>query len=388
MADRERQRRVRARERPQVQVRARGRRGPQRVDDHDLAGSLGQPVLVLVGGRRRGVSPPYEDATCVRRGPRVKALLGGSIQVLQREMPRLIADRVRIDLAGAKHSQETKRKREPQQRERARVVGIENRPSAGIRGGDPPQFSSGAIQRLLPAHLPQFARSLGASAQQRLGQAGRRVNEHTVVSSRALATQLASADRMVTIAANVPDCAVPYRDLDPARVITVPRTGSKNRPICRCERHRQTVPPLASPAKSALRSTIDHRVGRLDATQLCAHGFPQSRPGQTDGDGPNLRYRRLLSLSLPPSVHTIASATKRAFDGAETGRSLCRELARGPRPRRRSVTREERSCDRDGVRDRVARGASPAWRAGSALRRGRGPVRAGRHPSQRSPISP
>ena len=59
-------------------------------------GRLGQPMLVLVRRRRRRVRPPDEDRTRRRARSAGRSLRGRPVQVLQRDVPGLVADRVGV----------------------------------------------------------------------------------------------------------------------------------------------------------------------------------------------------------------------------------------------------------------------------------------------------
>ena len=107
--EREGERRVASRERLQMEIGGRCRVGPDRVDDDHRARGLGEPVLV--GVRRGGgrVGAPDEDARRIRGRARVEAVLGGPVDVLERDVTGLVADRVRIDLGGAEAVEEALR---------------------------------------------------------------------------------------------------------------------------------------------------------------------------------------------------------------------------------------------------------------------------------------
>jgi hypothetical protein len=133
VGDRERQRGVAAGKWLQVQAGLMGGGGPDRVDDDHLTGRFGQPVLVLMRRRRRRVRAPDHDARRVRGAARVKTIRRGPVQVLQRDVPGLGADRVGVDLAGAEPAQEPVREVVAQQRERAGVVSTQGRVRARVR---------------------------------------------------------------------------------------------------------------------------------------------------------------------------------------------------------------------------------------------------------------
>jgi len=207
MGDRERQRGVAAGKWLQVQIGPTGGGGPDRVDDDHLAGSLGQPVLVLMrrGGRRVGA--PHHDAGRLRGASRVKAIHRGSVQVPERDVPCLVADRVRVDLAGAEPADEPIREVVAKQRERAGVVGSEDRVSACVPG-HLSQPLGDLRQRLLPGHRPETAAALRPVTPKRREQPGPGIQQDAVVGGRALLAQPPAADRMITVAADAADRAV------------------------------------------------------------------------------------------------------------------------------------------------------------------------------------
>ena len=213
------QRGVGAGERLEVEVRGARRLGPDRVDDDDDAGRLGQPVLVLVGRGDRGVGSPHEDAGGVDGGARVKAVLGGAVQVLQGHVARLVADRVGVHLACPERAHEAHAEAVAEQRVGPGVVGVEDRSRSRLWvSGDIRQPRRDLLERLVPGG--------SAPSDERSRQPRPWIQEHPVVRGGALGAQPAAADWVVAIAADVADRAVRAdRDLDPARVIAVTRAG-------------------------------------------------------------------------------------------------------------------------------------------------------------------
>ena len=207
MRDRERQRGVAAGEWLQVQIGLMRGGGPDRVDDDHPPGRLGQPVLMLMRRRGRRVGAPDHDARRIRGASRVKTIQRRPVQVLQRDMPRLVADRVGVDLAGAEPAQEPIREVVAKQRERAGVVGTEDcvRPRAR---DDLSQPLSDLRQRLIPGHRPETATALRPVAPKRRQQPGPGIQQDAVVGGRALAAQPPAADRMIAVAAHPADRAV------------------------------------------------------------------------------------------------------------------------------------------------------------------------------------
>ncbi len=207
MRDRERKRGVGAGKGLQVQIGLTSGGGPDRVDDDHVTGSLGQPVLMLMRRRSRRVGSPDHDARRIRGASRVEAIQRGPIQVLQCDMPRLVADRVGVDLTGAEPAHEPAREMVAKQRERAGVVGREDRVSA--RAFDHPRQALGDLrQRLIPGHRPEAPTALRPLTPQRREQPGPGIQQDAVVGGRTLAAQPPAADRMITVAADPADRTV------------------------------------------------------------------------------------------------------------------------------------------------------------------------------------
>src|SRR5205823_5749292 len=101
---------VAPREWSQVKVGGGRSRSANGVNDDHLAGRLGQPVVMLVGGRCRRVCAPYKDAARVTRRARVEAVLRGAVQVLERDVAGVVANRVQVDLGGPEPVEEALRK--------------------------------------------------------------------------------------------------------------------------------------------------------------------------------------------------------------------------------------------------------------------------------------
>ena len=211
--------------------------GGERVDDNHPARCLGQPMLVAMRSRRRRIGTPHKDATGIDGAARIKTVLRRAVQISERDVTGLVANRVRIDLACTEGAHEAHPERVAKQRERARVVRVENR--TWILRGDLTKSSRDHGDRLLPTGGTPSAHALGAVTQQRFGQPGVRIQEHAVIAGGALATELAAADRMATVTTHVPDRPVTHRDLDPARVITITRTRREDR---RIHRHIRRLP--------------------------------------------------------------------------------------------------------------------------------------------------
>ena len=124
---------VAAGERLEMEIGRFGRRGSHGVD-HDHPGRrFRQPVVVCVRRRSRRIRAPDENAGGVAGSQWIEADKGGAVHVLERDVPGLVADRVRVDLGRAQPVEEPKRKGVGEERERARVVGVQDRVCAGGR---------------------------------------------------------------------------------------------------------------------------------------------------------------------------------------------------------------------------------------------------------------
>ncbi len=229
------QRGVAARERLQVDGGRRRRRRPDRVDDDHRPRSLRQPVVVLVGRRRRRIRPPHEDARAVAGRPRVEAVGRGPVEVLERHVAGLVADRVGIDLTRAEAAQKPQGEAVPELGEGPGVVGVEDRRRARVVDDLPPARGD-QPGRVGPAHRPEAAAALGAVAQQRRGESDRRVEQRSVIGGGALRAQAPAADRVVAVAADVTDPPVAHGDLDAARVVAVARARREDPPLGRSRR--------------------------------------------------------------------------------------------------------------------------------------------------------
>ena len=82
--------------------------------------------------------------------------------------------------------------------------------------------------RRVPADRLETALALGTHPAQRCRQPRLRIEVHAVVSDRALAAELAAADRVVGIAAHRPDGTVSDGDQDAAGVVAIPRAGGQH----------------------------------------------------------------------------------------------------------------------------------------------------------------
>ena len=123
--------------------------------------------------------------------------------------------------------EEAQRKEEGEERDGAGVVGVDN----GLRPGgrhDLLEAVGDGRQGRVPRDGLEAPFSLGSNPTQRSGQACLGVTPLAVIANRALGAQLATADRMVRVAADVGDDAVALDDGDPTGVKTVAWTGGAN----------------------------------------------------------------------------------------------------------------------------------------------------------------
>ncbi len=201
-----------------------GRRSrADRVDDDDRSRRLAEPVLVLVRGGGGRVRAPDDDARRIPSRTRIEAELGGSVDVAERDVAGVVADRVRLDLGGAEPVEESLRERVREQAERAGVVGVQDgRPA--LRVDDALEALGDLLERRLPRDRREAAFTLRAGATERPDEASLGVEPLGVVAERALAAELAAADRMVRVAAHDEPVAAAL-DQDSAAVVAVARAG-------------------------------------------------------------------------------------------------------------------------------------------------------------------
>ena len=166
MEEPERKRGIAAREGLEVDLGRLGGGGPDGVDDHDSRAALRQPVLMCVGSRRRWVGTPDHDARGVARRTRVEPDRGGAVEVVERDVAGVVADRVRLDLGRSQSVEEAEAEVVPDDRERARVVRVEDRLGPGGRR-DPPQGFADFRDRVLPRDRLELAPALRSDATKR-----------------------------------------------------------------------------------------------------------------------------------------------------------------------------------------------------------------------------
>ena len=143
------QRRVRARERLQVDVRCSRCRRSDRIDNNHRSRCLGEPVLMLMRCRSRRVRTPDEDAARLGCCLRVEPVARRTVEVGERLVTGLVADRVRIDLGRSESMKEALWKCRPQQRAGAGVVRVQDR-RGPLPGNDRTQPGRDLAQRLIP----------------------------------------------------------------------------------------------------------------------------------------------------------------------------------------------------------------------------------------------
>ena len=147
----------------EVEICGIGGRGAHRVDDDHGGRRLRQPVLVGVWRRRGRVCAPDEDAGRVASGQRVEAHERGAVHVLERHVPGLVADRVRVDLGGPEPVEEAEREEVRQEREGAGVVRVQDRVRPDGRL-DSLQSLGDLGKRLVPGDGLEPALALGSGA--------------------------------------------------------------------------------------------------------------------------------------------------------------------------------------------------------------------------------
>ncbi len=194
------------------------------IDHDDLGPRFGQPMLVRMRRRGRGVRSPDHDAG--RIGDRLGVEAGRRAAVKQGQglVPGLVADAVRVHLARAESVEKTHRKPARQQGAGAGVVGMDQRflPTSGFQSL---QALGDLGQGILPGYRLEAALAFRADAAQRLAEARRLVAPDTVVGQRAFPTERAAGNRMIRVAQHLAHPAVALDDRDPTRVVAVARTG-------------------------------------------------------------------------------------------------------------------------------------------------------------------
>lgn len=138
-------------------------------------------------------------------------------------MPRVVADRVGVDLRRAEPAEEATGKVVGQQRAGAGVVRVRDRPATLITD-DLTEPLRDTRKRLVPSRLTKEPRPLLTRPNQRCRQPCRIVQEHTVVGDRALAAELPLRDGMINIAAHLRRVSGPPDHHDPTGVVTITLT--------------------------------------------------------------------------------------------------------------------------------------------------------------------
>ena len=226
--ERERERGIAARAKLEVGVGSSSRRGADGVDHDHLAARLAQPVVVGVGRTGRWVRTPDDDALRRRRGLGVEALLARAVDVAERDVARVVADRVRLHLGRAEAVEEALRKGPVDQRARARVVRVEDaRRAVPVR--DRVQMGRDRRDRVGPVDRLEARLALRPDPAEWRGQPHLGIDERAVVADRALAAELAAGDVMIRIAADVLDAPVLERNQHAAGVVAVARARGAHR---------------------------------------------------------------------------------------------------------------------------------------------------------------
>ena len=176
----------------------------------DRAGGLRQPVLVGVGRRGRRVRAPDQDACgvaarCADRSRSAER----AVDVVERDVAGLVADRVGVDLGRAEPVEEPEPEGVGEQRAGAGVVGVQDR--LGRRRPSTMSLQRAAISAIASSQLTGSKRPSPLAPPRRSGAVSRACGSRhdAVVADRALAAELAAADRVVGVAAHRPDGAVP-----------------------------------------------------------------------------------------------------------------------------------------------------------------------------------
>ena len=210
-----------------MQVGRGGGRRSHWVDDDHGGGRLGQPVVVRVGRRCRRIRAPDEYAGGIAGRPRVEARHRGPEDVLECNVPGLVADRVRVDLGRPETVEEAQGEEVAEKRERPRVVGVQDRLPAGA-SFDLLQPRRDLGERFVPGDGLESALPLGADPAERARQPRLRIEERSVVADRALVAELPPAHRVVGVSPDVSDRPVALDDHDAAGVVAVARAGREN----------------------------------------------------------------------------------------------------------------------------------------------------------------
>ena len=250
-----------------MEVGAGRRPGSDRVDDNDCPRRLAEPVLVLVGGGGGWVRAPDDDAGRVPGRARIEAELRRAVDVAQRDVAGVVADRVRLDLGGAEPVEESLRKRVREQAQRAGVVGVQDRRPAVVVH-DLPEAPGDLLERRVPRDRREATLSLEAAAAKRLRQASLGIEPLAVVAERALAAELAAAHRVVRVAAHDEALAAAL-DQDSAAVVAVARAGRAHGAVNGHGPDLRRLLPRRAQRRAQLRE--EGGVGRVGCYGLASH---------------------------------------------------------------------------------------------------------------------
>ena len=118
---------------PRLQIGRRSGLGAQRIDHHDFAGRFRQPMFVSMGRGVGRVGAPHQDAVRIARRARIEALNRAAELQGPGHMSGRVTDAIGIDLGSAEMIEPTIGEHIPDQRQRARVMGVENGLGAVLR---------------------------------------------------------------------------------------------------------------------------------------------------------------------------------------------------------------------------------------------------------------
>ena len=104
------------------------------------AGDSGSQCSWACGAEAEGFAPQTRMQAESRAVSGSKPTSRGAVDVLERDVPGLVADRVRVDLGRAEPVEEPQREEVGEEREGARVVGVQD----GVRRPRPPRCAGGA----------------------------------------------------------------------------------------------------------------------------------------------------------------------------------------------------------------------------------------------------
>ena len=180
--------------------------------------------LCWCGAEAKGLAPQTRMQFGILGRARIEADIAGAVHVLQRGVAGGVADRIRIDLAGAEPVEEALRETAGQQRAGAGIVRVPDGLGAMSRDNilEPRRDLAG---RLVPADGLEAAFALRPDALQRPRDPRLRIEPGAVIGDRAFAAQRAARHRMLGIAQHLHQAVGALHHRDAAGVIAVARTG-------------------------------------------------------------------------------------------------------------------------------------------------------------------